>query len=120
MKAVLLEVKFDEASQMRVLQRNLEMIAQAESQTVKEYADSVNQLVLQLQALGVRTSEYDFQQKLSECFLLGMVPIEGRRLRSVFQQNSITTFKGMRGVINEETSNEETKPTRTLITPQLL
>ena len=61
MNSVLLEVKYDEASQLKVLQRELELITQINSQTVKQYADSVNSLILQLQALGLRVSDHDFQ-----------------------------------------------------------
>ena len=107
MKSVLLEVKYDEASQLRVLARKLELIAQQDTQTTKEYADSVNHLILQLQTLGIKTSEAEFQYKLAERFLLGMTLVEGRRLRSVFQMKNITTFKAMRAVINEEAANEE-------------
>lgn len=107
MKSVLLEVKFDESSQLKVLQRKLELIAQYDGQTVKEYVDSVNHLVLQLQSLGIKILETDFQKNLFERVLLGMIPVEGRRLRSVFQQENISTFRAMRGVINEEAANEE-------------
>ena len=107
MKMILLEIKYDEASQLRLLQRQLELMAQSNSQTLKEYSDSVNHLVLQLQSLGAKTSEAEFQKGLSERFLFGMDPQEARSLRVVFEQRNITVFKDMRAYINEEAANEE-------------
>ena len=106
MKSVLLEVKFDEASQLKILERELELIAQQDSQTIKEYSDSVNHLILKLQTLGINTTTPDFQQKLLDHFLLGMQLHESKRLRLLVVQKGITTFKAIRSVINEEAANE--------------
>jgi len=105
--SVMLEIKYDEASQLKVLERELELIAQFDTQTVKEYTDAVNHLVLKLQGLGVNTNEQGFQQRLSARFLLGMRPAEAKRLRIAFQQKGIVSFKAMRAEINEEAANEE-------------
>ena len=107
MKAVLLELKYDESSRLKILQRQVELIAQLDSQTVKEYADSVNHLVLQLQGLGVKTSAVDFQRNLSERFVLGMVPEHSRRLRAIFRHQDIETFNDMKAYIHEESANED-------------
>ena len=108
MKSVLLEVQYDEASQLQILKRNLEMISQAESQSVKEYADAVNHIVLQLHALGYPSSRHsEFQQSLTERFLLGMLSKDANRLRLVFDQKNASTFKDMRAIINEEAVREQ-------------
>ena len=109
MKAILLEVQYDQVSQLNILKRNLEMICQAESQSAKEYADTVNHIVLQLHAMGYPDAQKDveFQETLSERFLLGMLPKDAARFRVIFQLKGANTFKQMRTMINEEAAKDE-------------
>ncbi|KAJ3369796.1 hypothetical protein HDU84_001519, partial [Entophlyctis sp. JEL0112] len=51
-KAILVEVKFDQNAQLKVLKRKLENIAQASNQSVKDYSDEVNIILIQLNQLG--------------------------------------------------------------------
>jgi hypothetical protein len=106
--AILLEVKFDKASQVKLLKKQLESIAQTGNQTVKDYADSVNHIVLNLSKLGYPSKLHDdFEEDLAERFLNGMTLPNNQRFRSLFTAKEFASFALMRKRINEETSFDE-------------
>ena len=108
-KQVLLEVQFDEAQQLRILKRKLEMICQQNHQSVKEYADDVNLILLQLSALKYPPVKFkeDFESDLAERFLGGMKLEESKSYRVIFVQQNASVFAEMRRIINLEYQREE-------------
>jgi hypothetical protein len=99
--ALLREVKFDEAIQVKLLKRKLENISQTSKQTLKEYADDVNSILIDLAALGFpkANQKEDFMEDLADRFLNGIAMNQSLVFRALFKEDKATSFQEMRSVI---------------------
>jgi RNA recognition motif-containing protein len=107
--SILVEVKFDKLSQVNIQRRKLEQIKQSPTQSVKDYADYVNLIILELASLDYPSANLSdqFELDLAERFVDGMVLESAHRFRPLFKSESITTFAKMRLKINDEYAQDQ-------------